>query len=214
VNDSHDSAAQPVLICRLGWLGQYCAVVLKELGIPVFEVHDVERQSWDIQGVEGLLNRFTVGDCRRPSVLERAGIESCRAALFTTSDEHTNISAAVAARSANPRVRLVIRSSQINLSNLLSQRLGNLMILDIAELPATAFTLAAMGEETVGLLTVDGRFLRVVEKQITGQDRTLAGRKALRVEYTIAAGSPAECFREPRTDRLSWLGPSGNRQSR
>jgi Trk K+ transport system NAD-binding subunit len=51
------------------------------------------------------------------------------------------------------------------------------MILDIAELPATAFTLAAMGEETVGLLTVDGRFLRVVEKQITGQDRTLAGRK-------------------------------------
>jgi Trk K+ transport system NAD-binding subunit len=177
VNDAHDLATQPVLICGLGLLGQHCAAVLKELAIPVFGVHDVERHSWDIEGVPDLLDRFTVGDCRRHSVLERAGIESCRAALFTTGDEHTNVSAAVAARSLNPGIRLVIRSSQINLNNLLSERLGNLMILDVAELPATAFALAAMGEETVGLLTVDGRFLRVVDKQITTQERGIAGRK-------------------------------------
>jgi len=110
----------------MGRLGQHCAVLLKELGIPVFGLHDIEPKSWETEGLAHVLDRFTLGDCRRHAVLERAGIASCRAALFTTSDERANISGAMAARSLNPRIRLVIRSSQANLNERLSQQLGNL----------------------------------------------------------------------------------------
>jgi Trk K+ transport system NAD-binding subunit len=177
LNEFQDPSPKAVLICGLGRLGQHCAVLLKDLGIPAFGLHNVEQKSWEIEGMPGLLDRFTVGDFRRHSALERAGIESCRAALFTASDERANISGALAARSLNPKIRLIIRSSQTNLNQRLTQKLGNLMALDIAELPAIAFSLAAIGDETVGLLTLDGEFLRVVEKCITPADGWVSGRK-------------------------------------
>src|SRR5262249_39601186 len=70
-------------------------------------------------------------------------------------------------RSLNSGIRLVVRSSQTNLNDLLHQRLANLIALDLAELPATAFALAAIGGETVGLFSVDGHLLRIVENCIT-----------------------------------------------
>jgi Trk K+ transport system NAD-binding subunit len=162
-----ESSPKAVLICGLGRLGQNCAVLLKELGIPVFALHDVEPTTWDTEDLLQKLDRFTIGDCRRPSALEKAGVASCRAVLLTTEDERVNVSAALAARRLNPDVRLIIRSSQTNLNRLLNQRLSNLVALDIAELPATAFSLAAIGDETVGLFPLDGQLLRVVENRIT-----------------------------------------------
>jgi Trk K+ transport system NAD-binding subunit len=177
LNQPQDSSPDAVLVCGLGRLGQHCALLLKELKVPVFGLQDVERKSWQIEGMPRLLDRFTIGDFRLHESLERAGIASCRAALFTTRDERANISAALAARSLNPGIRLIVRSSQTNLNERLKQRLGNLMTLDIAELPATAFSLAAIGDETVGLLSIDGEFLRVVEKRIAEQERWAAGRQ-------------------------------------
>src|SRR5262249_46832655 len=143
LSEFQDASPRAVLICGLGMLGQHCAVLLKELGIPVYGLHDVERTSWEAADIPHVVDRFTIGDCRRHSALESAGIASCRAVLFTTGDERANISGALAARSLNPHVRLVIRSSQTNLNERLDQRLGNFMALDIADLPATAFSLAA-----------------------------------------------------------------------
>lgn len=177
MNETQDASPKAVLICGLGLLGQHCAVVLKELGIPVYGLHDAEPTSWEVKAVPQALDRLTIGDCRRHSVLEQAGIASCRAVLFTTGDERANISGALAARSLNPGVRLVIRSSQINLNERLGQRLGNLMAVDIAELPATTFSLAAMGDETVGLLSLHGQFLRVVDRRIGPRDGWASGRE-------------------------------------
>jgi Trk K+ transport system NAD-binding subunit len=177
LNESEEQSPKAVLVCGLGRLGQHCAVLLKELGIPVYGLHDVEERLWETEAMSQVLDRYTVGDLRRHSVLQQAGIASCRAALFTTSDERANISGALAARSLNPAIRLVIRSSQTNLNERLNQRLGNLVALDIADLPATAFSLAAIGHETIGLLSVEGLFLRVVEKRIAATDHWALGRE-------------------------------------
>jgi Trk K+ transport system NAD-binding subunit len=177
LEESRDASPKAVLVCGLGLLGQHCAVVLKELGVPVYGLHEAERTSWETEGMPHALDRFTAGDYRRHSVLERAGIGSCRAVLFTGADERANITGALAARSLNPDIRLVIRSSQTNLNERLDHQLGNLMALDIAELPATAFSLAAMGDETVGLLSLDGQFLRVVVKRIDSADGWAHGRE-------------------------------------
>src|SRR5262249_19024201 len=116
LNGPEEAYPKPILICGLGRLGQHCALVLKELGIPVFALHDEEPKWWASEHLPQLLDRFTVGDCRRHSALEAAGIASCRAVLLTTHDERVNLSAALAARSLNPGVRVVIRSSQTNLN--------------------------------------------------------------------------------------------------
>jgi Trk K+ transport system NAD-binding subunit len=177
LSEFQDSSPKAVLICGLGRLGQHCAVLLKELGIPVYGLHDGEQKFWETEPISQVLDRYTVGDLRRHSALEQAGIGACRAVLFTTSDERANISGALAARSLDPGIRLIIRSSQKNLNESLNQRLGNLIALDIADLPATAFSLAAIGHETIGLLSVDGEFLRVVEKRITAADQWALGRE-------------------------------------
>jgi len=171
MNESLTSSGDPVLICGMGRLGQHCAVLLKELGIPVFGLSKVDPKDSDIEGMPRLLDRFTIGDCRRYSALEEAGVRSCRAVLLTTADDRTNLSAALAARSLNPDIRLVVRSSQTNLNELLHQRVMNLTALDTAELPATAFALAAIGGETIGLFSVEGKLLRVVENRITPDHR-------------------------------------------
>jgi Trk K+ transport system NAD-binding subunit len=170
LDEPRTSPAQPILICGLGRLGQHCAVLLKELGIPVFGLTDVELVP-EVEAMANLFDRLTVGDCRRHSALEAAGIDACRAVLLTTSDERVNVSAALAARALNPEVRLVVRSSQTNLNDLLHQSLANLIALDVAELPATAIALAAIGDETVGLFSVDGQMLRVVENRISTSHR-------------------------------------------
>ncbi len=170
LDESRTALGRAVLICGLGRLGQHCAFLLKELGVPVFGLTDVELVP-EVEGMPALLDRLTVGDSRRHSALEEAGINSCRAVLLTTSDERVNVSAALAARALNPDIRVVVRSSQTNLNDLLHQSLANLVALDVAELPATAFALAAIGDETVGLFSVDGKILRVVENHITSTHR-------------------------------------------
>jgi len=175
MNDSPTPSVEAVLICGMGRLGRHCAVLLKELRIPVFGLNEAELTTVDAEGMPELLDRFTVGDCRRHSVLEEAGVHSCRAVLLTTGDERTNFSAALAARSLNPEIRLVVRSSQTNLNELLHQRVMNLVALDTAELPATAFALAAIGDETVGLFSLEGKLLRVVENHITADHRWCKG---------------------------------------
>ena len=155
MSESGTSPGEAVLICGMGRLGQHCAVLLKELGIPVYGLDHDALKSFDTEGVSQLLERFMVGDCRHRSVLTKAGVLSCRAVLVTTGEELTNFSAALAARSLNPDTRLVVRSSQSNLNELLHQRISNLIAFDTAELPATAFALAAIGDETIGLFPLD-----------------------------------------------------------
>lgn len=162
----HQHAAAPVLICGLGRLGQHAAVLLKELGVPVFGLDRDDRDVWDIEGISLSLDRFLKGDCRLASTMLAAGIELCRSVVLATTDERINISAALAARSVHPKIRLVVRSAQVNMNSLLEHALGNFVALDTPDLAAEAFALAAMGGETVGLLSIGGVHLRVVERLV------------------------------------------------
>jgi voltage-gated potassium channel Kch len=71
------------------------------------------------------LEDLILGDCRQNSILERAKIHRCRAALIVTSNEQVNAETALAIRQLNPRTRLVVPSAKENLNQLLSERLGD-----------------------------------------------------------------------------------------
>ena len=159
------------LVCGLGSLGQYCVSVLKEFEVTVNAIEASQAPLWELPELPALVDRLLIGDCRQPALLEQAGIRQCRAILLVTSDERVNIAAAFAARSLNPNIRLVVRSAQENLNDLLGQQLGNFVAFEATQLPAPSFALAALDSETQGLFTLENQQLRVLTTRLTSDHR-------------------------------------------
>jgi len=165
------AAASAFLVCGLGRLGQYCAALLKEFGVKVSGIDQVEVQHWELPKLRERLDAVVVGDCREVEILEQAKIRECRAILLVTNDERVNVAAAFAARSLNPNVRLVLRSAQENLNALLSEHLGNFVAYEDTQLPAAAFALAALGDANQGFFNFESYLLRVVKETMQPSHR-------------------------------------------
>jgi Trk K+ transport system NAD-binding subunit len=150
-----------VLVCGLGRLGQHCVATLRGFGVALHGIDARPRDVWEVAELPSLLDSLTVGDCRLPETLQRAGIARCRAVLLVTSDERANIAAAFAVRSVAPGVRIVARSSQRNLSALLAAHIHDFIALEPTQLAAPAFALAALGTETAGLFRLGDELVRV-----------------------------------------------------
>jgi len=164
------------IVCGLGGLGQYCALNLKKFAylhyqVEVVAIDKVRPETYEVMNLMDLLDQgVIVGDCRRTDVLEHAGIHSARAILFVTGDESANIEGAIAARRLNPGIRIVVRSAQNNLNELLKDQLGGFVALDPSELPAAAYTVAGMASDTLGLFDLEQQSVRVIERELTAQD--------------------------------------------
>lgn len=154
------------LVCGLGSLGQQCVAVLKEFGVTVCAIDRVEPSHWETADFPHLLDQLLIGDCCQPEVLQQAYITTYRAVLIVTSDERVNIKAAFAVRALNPTARLVIRSGQDNLNELLREQLGNLIAFEATQLPAKAFALAALGGEMRGFFSLENQMMQVVRVQL------------------------------------------------
>ncbi|MGD0292140.1 MAG: NAD-binding protein [Candidatus Binataceae bacterium] len=165
------------LVCGLGKVGQQCVLLLKEFEVSVIGIDRTPPLSWQTPELPDLLDGLVIGDCSRVEVLQRAGIARCRAALLVTDDERINIAAAFAARSLNPNVRLVIRSAQENLNQLLRQQMGNLVAFEPSQFSANIFALASLGDATQALFDVGGAKMRVVRLKIQSGDDWCEGRR-------------------------------------
>jgi len=165
------SAPSRFLVCGLGGLGQYCAMVLKEFGVSVSAITTPAPESWESPTLPELLDDLIIGDCRQPDLLEQAKIHECRAVLLVTHDERVNIEAAFAIRLLNPDVRLVVRSAKQNLNALLGQSLGNFVAFEATQLPAPAFAIAALANEIRGFINLGEHVLRVVKVPLDAEHR-------------------------------------------
>jgi len=170
-SDSSDSSAGRFLVCGLGSLGQFCVSLLKEFGVPVCAITLTQPLSWEIPNLPDLVDDLLIGDCRQPDLLEKVGIQACRAVLLVASDERVNIEAAFAVRLLNPTVRLIVRSAKENLNELVGDRLGNFVAFEATQLPAPAFAIAALSSEIRGFITLGDYTLRVVKVSITKEHR-------------------------------------------
>lgn len=170
-NDRSPIQLDQFLVCGLGSLGQHCVAALKEFGIKVTTIALSTPTTWEIPQIPDLLEQLIVGDCREQKFLEQAQIHKYRAVLLVTDSDRTNAEAAFAIRSLNPDTRLVVRSEQENLNQLLGEALGNFIAFEPTQLPATAFALAAIGSEIAGFFHLEGQSLRVVNCLITPDHR-------------------------------------------
>lgn len=155
------------LVCGLGNLGQQCVMALSHFGVKIIAIEKKTLNSYEIPEVASCLDQLIIGDCSHLPILERAAVTQCRAALLVTSNEEVNIETALMIRELNPDTRLVVRSGQTHLNQLLEEQLGNFIAYEPLDLPANAFALAALGNETLGFFELENQWLRVVRTSIT-----------------------------------------------
>jgi voltage-gated potassium channel Kch len=136
-------------------------VNLKTFGVRVSAVEQHPPSRWEVESVPQDLETLVVGDCRQATVLEQAGVKDCRAVLVVTTHEQVNLEAALTARVLNPAVRLVVRSDKQNLNDLLTQQLADFVAFEPTQLAAPAFALAALGEDLLGVFTLDSHQFRI-----------------------------------------------------
>jgi Trk K+ transport system NAD-binding subunit len=162
-----DTSDRSVVVCGLGSLGLECARVLGVYGLVPrgVDVRDAESL-----GVEF---PFVHGDCRDPDVLRRARVDECRAVLLAAGDARVNIEAALAVRKLNPTVRIVGRTAEHHINELLSDLLGNFAGYEPNRLAGGALALAALRAETIGYFQLDGRVVRVIRHRVRAGDRWL-----------------------------------------
>jgi Trk K+ transport system NAD-binding subunit len=154
------------LVCGLGSLGQHCVVALKAFGVSVIGINLTLPAHWEIFNIPDLLDQFIIGDSRQTQILEQAKIRQCRAAIIVTNQERINAEIALVIHQLNPNTRLVMRSAQENLNQLLGQHLGNFIAFDPTQLPASAFVLAALENEVLGFFRLDQYSLRIIQRQL------------------------------------------------
>ncbi|NJN03940.1 MAG: potassium transporter [Leptolyngbyaceae cyanobacterium SL_1_1] len=170
------------LVCGLGSLGQHCVANLKTFGVKVSAIDRTMAEHWEIANLPDLLENLLVGDCRYADALHRAGVSHCRAALIVTDSERVNIEAALTARVLNPHIRLVVRSDQQNLNQVLAHQLDNFVAFEPTQLSASAFALAAFGDHLKGFFQLDGYRFKVVKQQITSEHRWCDRRRLYQIE--------------------------------
>jgi Trk K+ transport system NAD-binding subunit len=161
---------RPVILCGLGNVGWGVLKYLQAAGLTVTVV-DLHSPSDDprLKAVP-----LVQGDCRRPEVLEQAGVREAGGVLILSSDDLVNISTALAVRRLNPEVRIVVRMFNQNLISRLGKTVQNVFALSTSTLTAPLFALTALTGQALGTF-------RLVDQP--------DGRRQV-VEITVAADSP------------------------
>ena len=149
------NGADALLICGLGALGQACLERLLGFAVPLTGV-DLHQPVWRSPELErAFQDRLILGDMRQAAVLQRAGVEHCRAVLLLSQGSQVNLEAALQVRLLNPDAELVVRASgqEQSLGHLLEQRLPRLAVVNPLMLTAAALAAALHPDVSITQLT-------------------------------------------------------------
>lgn len=142
---------RPVIVCGLGRVGWRVLASLRAAGLPAVAI-DINTAPDDsrLDGVTALK-----GDCRRPELLERAGVKGARAVVIVTSDDLVNISTALLVRKLNPNARVVVRMFNQNLIARFTGAVKNITAMSVSALIAPMLALTAVTGDAVGAFKLD-----------------------------------------------------------
>lgn len=140
-----------VVLCGLGRVGWRVLESLRSMGTTVTVV-DMHAAADDprLAGVT-----LVSGDCRRPQLLEKAGVPTADGVLVVTGDDLVNVSTALLARKLNPTARVVVRMFNQNLISRLGGAMKNTVALSVSALTAPLLALTAVSGESLAAFAVD-----------------------------------------------------------
>jgi voltage-gated potassium channel len=114
------------------------------------------------------------GNARSASVLEQAGVRQARAVIITTSDDLTNLDAAITARDLNPTARIVIRLFDETLATKVAGAFS-MPTISTSQVAAPAFIAAATGRKVYQGFQLAGQYVHFTDLNIRPTGR-LVGR--------------------------------------
>jgi Trk K+ transport system NAD-binding subunit len=102
------------------------------------------------------------GNARQMSVLEQAGVRQARAVIVTTSDDLTNLDAAITARELNSDARIVIRLFDETLATKVAGAFS-MPTISTSQVAAPAFIAAATGRKIYQGFQLAGRYVHFTD---------------------------------------------------
>jgi voltage-gated potassium channel len=105
------------------------------------------------------------GNARQSSVLEQAGVRQARAVIVTTSDDLTNLDAAITARDLNATAKIVIRLFDETLATKVAGAFS-MPTISTSHVAAPAFIAAATGRKIYQGFQLAGQYVHVTDMTI------------------------------------------------
>ncbi|MFH8349912.1 NAD-binding protein [Streptomyces sp. NPDC018045] len=172
-----------VVLLGLGKVGTRVLAQLHELGTPVVCV-EADPEARGIALARRLRVPTVVGDVTHEGVLEAAKIQRAHALLALTSDDTTNLEAALYARSVKPQLRVTLRLFDDRFATAVYRTLraahprARTRSRSVSFLAAPAFAGAMMGRQIIGAIPVERRVVLVARVEVRGhaalEGRTIA----------------------------------------
>jgi Trk K+ transport system NAD-binding subunit len=154
-----------VVVVGLGNVGTRVLHDLVDLGVPVVAIdrNDTARgaQAARTRGVP-----FIVGDASQVETLRAASVDTCRALVIVSTDDVTNLEAAVQARLLKPDLRLVLRLFDGDFADRVQKAFGISMSRSVSYLAAPAFAAAMLEREVIGTIPVNRFVLLLAEAPV------------------------------------------------
>ncbi|MGW1379460.1 NAD-binding protein [Streptomyces sp. NPDC002446] len=172
-----------VVLLGLGKVGTRVLARLHEMGIPVVCI-EADPEARGIATARRLRVPTLLGDVTQEGVLEAAMIERATTLLALTSEDTTNLEAALYARSVKPQLRVTLRLFDDRFATAVYRTLRAAHPRALTRsrstsfLAAPAFAGAMMGRQILGAIPVERRVLLVARVEVRGhaalEGRTVA----------------------------------------
>ncbi|KUL36386.1 potassium transporter TrkA [Streptomyces sp. NRRL F-4489] len=162
-----------VVLLGLGKIGTRVLARLHEMRIPVVCI-EADPEARGVALARRLRVPTVVGDVTQEGVLEAALADRARTLLALTSEDTTNLEAALYARSVNPRLRVTLRLFDDGFATAVYRTLraahpgARTRSRSVSFLAAPAFAGAMMGREILGAIPVERRVLLVARVEVRG----------------------------------------------
>ncbi|KIZ14610.1 NAD-binding protein [Streptomyces natalensis] len=162
-----------VVLLGLGKVGTRVLTLLHERGIPVVCI-EADPEARGISVARRLRVPTVVGDVTHEGVLEAAKVDRAHTLLALTSEDTTNLEAALYARSVKPRLRVTLRLFDDHFATAVYRTLraahprALTRSRSVSFLAAPAFAGAMMGRQILGAIPVERRVLLVARVGVRG----------------------------------------------
>nr|WP_174530792.1 NAD-binding protein [Micromonospora maritima] len=151
-----------VVVVGLGNIGTRVMAQLHDFGVEVVAID----RSAEARGA-ALAHRLgvplIVGDAGREETLRSASVDTCQALVVVSTDDGTNLRAALIARSLDPDLRVVLRLFDGDFAERIQQAFGIGISRSVSYLAAPSFAAALLDRAVIATIPVDRHALLVTE---------------------------------------------------
>lgn len=198
-----------IVVVGLGNVGTRVIRQLHDLGVDLVAI-DQDENARGAALARQLNIPFIVGDAAREETLQQASVQSAQALVVLSTDDVTNLQAALNARSVRPELRVVLRLFDGDFADRVQRAFNIDISRSVSYLVAPAFAAQMLGREVVATIPVERHVLLAAEVPVAagsaldGARVEAAGRPGrVRVIAISPFGQPRPYWTPPGALRIS-----------